>query len=69
MNNTSLNNYIEILESENKEFKKQVNELQIQKDKCENLNSKLNSLAKTSSVSSVILFILVVHLVLLRRNN
>ena len=30
MNNTNLNNYIEVLEKENKEFKKQINDLRVE---------------------------------------
>ena len=63
MNNTNLNNYIEILEKENKEFKKQINELQLQKNKCEHLNNNLSSLAVTSSISSISLFILLFYVI------
>ena len=63
MNNTNLNNYIEILEKENKEFKKQINELQLQKNKCEHLNNNLSSLAVTSITSSISLFILLFYVI------
>lgn len=62
-NNNDLNNYVEILEKENKEFKRQINELQVQKNKCEHLNSNLNSLAITSSVSAISLFVMLVYIV------
>lgn len=63
MNNTNLNNYIEILEKENKEFKKQINELQLQKNKCEHLNNNLSSLVVKSSISSISLFILLFYVI------
>lgn len=68
-NNNDLNNYVEILEKENKEFKRQINELQIQKNKCEHLNSNLNSLATTSSISAISLFILLIYVLMIKRNN
>lgn len=68
-NNNDLNNYVEILENENKEFKRQINELQVQKNKCEHLNSNLNSLAITSSISAISLFILLIYVLMIKRNN
>ena len=67
MNNSNLNNYIETLENENKEFKRQVNEIQVQKNKCEHLNSNLNSLAVTSSISAISLFILLIYVLMRKR--
>lgn len=63
----NLNNYIEILEKENKEFKKQINELQVQKDRCEHLNSNLNSLTVTSSTSAISLFILLIYVLMIKK--
>ncbi len=63
-----MNNYVSILENENKEFKRQVNELQIQKNKCEHLNSNLNSVVITSSTSAISLFILLIY-VIIRKNK
>ena len=60
MNNAYINNYVEILENENKEFKRQINELQIQKDRCEYLN--LNSLAIIiCGITAVSLFIFLIY--------
>lgn len=56
-------NYMDTLEKEGKEFKGQVNELQLQKNNCESLNKDLSSLAATSSFSAVILFVLLVYVV------
>lgn len=62
-----MNNYIEILENENKEFKRQINELQVQKNKCESLNNNLSSLAVTSSTSAISLFILLMYVLMRKR--
>lgn len=62
-----MNNYIEILENENKEFKNQINELQVQKNKCKNLNNNLGSLAVTSSISAISLFILLMYVLMRKR--
>lgn len=67
MNNAYINNYVEILENENKEFKKQINELQVQKSKCEHINSNLNSLAILSSMSAISLFILLIYVVMRKK--
>lgn len=64
-----MDNYINILENENKEFKKQINKLQIQKNKCEHLNSNLNSLAVTGSTSAISLFMLLIYVLMTKRNN
>lgn len=64
-----MGNYISILENENKEFKRQINELQIQKNKCEHLNNNLSSLAVTSSISAISLFILLICVLMIKRNN
>lgn len=64
-----MDNYISILENENKEFKRQINELQIQKNKCEHLNSNLNSLTVTSSTSAISLFILLIYVLMIKKNN
>lgn len=69
MNNAYINNYVEILENENKEFKRQINELQIQKDRCENLNNNLSSLAISSSISAISLFILLIYVLIIKKNN
>lgn len=63
-----MDNYISILENENKEFKNQINKIQIQKNRCENLNNNLNSLTITSSTLAISLFILLIY-VLVKRNN
>lgn len=62
-----MNNYVEILEKENKEFKRQVNEIQVQKNKCESLNNNLNSLVVTSSISAISLFILLIYVLMRKR--
>lgn len=64
-----MDNYVSILENENKEFKRQVNELQIQKNKCEHLNSNLNSLIVTSSTLAISLFMLLIYVLMIKRNN
>lgn len=68
MNNAYINNYVEILENENKEFKKQINELQIQKDRCEHLN--LSSLAIIiCGITVISLFIFLIYVLMTKRNN
>lgn len=62
-----MDNYISILENENKEFKKQINKLQIQKNKCEHLNSNLNSLTITSSTLAISLFILLIYVLMIKK--
>lgn len=62
-----MDNYVSILENENKEFKRQVNELQIQKNKCEHLNNNLNSLAVTGSTSAISLFMLLIYVLMIKK--
>lgn len=66
MNNAYINNYVEILENENKEFKRQINELQIQKDRCEYLN--LNSLAIIiCGITAFSLFIFLIYVLMIKK--
>lgn len=66
MNNAYIDNYVEILENENKEFKRQINELQIQKDRCEYLN--LNSLAIIiCGITAVSLFIFLIYVLMIKK--
>lgn len=67
MNNDYINNYVEILENENKEFKSQINKIQLQKNKCESLNNNLSLLAISSSMSTISLFMLLIYVI--KRKN
>lgn len=68
MNNAYINDYIETLEDENNGFKNQINKIQLQKNECEHLNNNLSSLALTSSISAISLFVLLIY-VIKRKNN
>ena len=56
MNNTDLNNYVEILEKENKEFKKQINDLRV-----ENSNlGFINVMTTSTMILLIVIFICVI---------
>lgn len=67
MNNIYINDYIKTLENENNEFKSQINKIQLQKNECEHLNNNLISLAISSSMSAISLFILLIYVI--KRKN
>lgn len=62
MNNTNLNNYIEVLEKENKEFKKQINDLRVE-------NSNLGFINVMTTSTMILLMVIFICVIFYGKNK